>query len=304
MRPFLSVYGHVTIDQIITVENFPEIGKTEDVTSSTTVLGGTGTNIAMTAARLGCPTAICAFVGDDFPQAYQDEMGRSGLIMDEFVRVHGCDSYMALVFKDSSLLQKVLFYQGPQGFPDRFGIRLDKNASESRHVHFCTGQPSYYLSLMEGLHGASIALDPAQESHRIWNGENLPLALGFAGTLFCNEIEGKSLAGYMGKEDVLDLPTGMVVCTMSERGSVARIGDEVFRIPAVKPARFVDATGAGDSYRAGYYAALYRGYSAPEALTIAASVSSFVVEKTGALSNTPAWDDALERAEPYLKEIS
>ena len=53
MEPFLSVYGHVAIDQICTVRKFPRDNTTEDVLTKTTVLGGTGPNIAVHAARLG-----------------------------------------------------------------------------------------------------------------------------------------------------------------------------------------------------------------------------------------------------------
>jgi sugar/nucleoside kinase (ribokinase family) len=95
----------------------------------------------------------------------------------------------------------------------------------------------------------------------------------------------------------------MVLCTHGSEGSVARVGDEILRIPVVKADKVVDATGAGDSYRAGYYAALYRGHPVHEALVIGSAVASFVVEATGALTNIPAWDDVMARAEPYLEGI-
>ena len=58
-EPFLSVYGHITIDQIVSVGKFPDINETVDIMSKKTTLGGTGTNIAIEAARLGVPTALC-----------------------------------------------------------------------------------------------------------------------------------------------------------------------------------------------------------------------------------------------------
>jgi hypothetical protein len=33
-------------------------------------------------------------------------------------------------------------------------------------------------------------------------------------------------------------------------------------------------------------------------------VASFVIEETGALTNIPDWDTLMERAEPYLSQIS
>ena len=77
-EPFLSVYGHITIDQIVSVGKFPDINETVDIMSKKTTLGGTGTNIAIEAARLGVPTALCGFIGRDFPATYLEEMEESG----------------------------------------------------------------------------------------------------------------------------------------------------------------------------------------------------------------------------------
>jgi sugar/nucleoside kinase (ribokinase family) len=295
----------VTVDQILSVRKFPRDNTTEDVIDKTTTLGGTGTNIAVVAATLGCPTALCAFVGNDFPAQYERQMADSGLIMDEFVHVDRYETSTCVIVNDPSLTQKVVFFQGPQGFADDLGIVLDSNACKSEHVHFCTGQPSYYTMLMGRIKGkARIALDPAQESHRIWTPENFPPALALSDALFCNNFEAESLSRYIGVDDIMDADVGMVVCTHGAQGSKARIGDETIDIPLVKADKVVDATGAGDSYRGAYYTALYKGYDIPEALVIASSVASFVVERTGALTNIPEWDAAVERAEPYLRQIS
>jgi len=97
MKPFLTVYGHVTVDQIVTIGKFPAINETVDIIDKRTALGGTGSNIALTAARLGVPTALAAFVGSDFPLGFMDDLKRSGLIMDEFEAVDGYDTSQAIM---------------------------------------------------------------------------------------------------------------------------------------------------------------------------------------------------------------
>jgi sugar/nucleoside kinase (ribokinase family) len=304
-QPFLSVYGHVTVDQILTVRKFPADNTTEDIVTKMTTLGGTGTNIAVAAAKLGCPTALCAFVGNDFPGAYEREIEESGLILDEFLHVDRFETSGAVVVNDPNMVQKVVFYQGPQGFADETGIRLTSNAKKSQYTHFCTGQPSYYISIMDEIASKTrIAIDPAQESHRIWNSENFPEALRRTDALFCNNYEAESLKRYAGLEDILDAPLDLVVCTHGAEGSLAKVKGERISIPAVKADRVVDPTGCGDTYRAGFYTALHKGYGIPEALTIASTVASFVIEETGALTNIPTWDAVMGRAEPYLREIS
>ncbi|MCL2032282.1 MAG: PfkB family carbohydrate kinase [Methanomassiliicoccaceae archaeon] len=301
-RPFLSVYGHVTIDQIISIDRFPEINETVDVLSKSTTLGGTGTNIAMAAAKLGVPTAICTFVGEDFPGRYEDEMRASGLIMDEMVRIEGHESSQAIVVNDSKMRQKVIFNQGPQGSASSLNNLLTKNASASPYVHFCTGEPDYYISVMKAIRGAGprIALDPAQETYKMWDTEKMRNALCFSDALFCNNYEARVIERYLGIENVLDIEKGLVVCTEGEKGSAAKIDGERIRIPAVKGKTIRDATGAGDAYRAGFYCGLYNGFDKRESLILASATASFVIEEVGALTNIPEWEEVLERADGYL----
>lgn len=302
MEPFLSVYGHVAVDQICTVTKFPRDNTTEDVLTKTTVLGGTGPNIAVHAARLGVPTAICAFVGNDFPAHFEKYIADSGLIMDEFVRVDGYDTSQCTLVTDGNGVLKALFYQGPQGCASKLDNRLVKNASRSKYTHFCTGEPAYYIDLMRDIPGR-ISLDPAQEIHRIWNPELLDSAMKDTDYLFGNNFEFESILKYRKVDSIDEIGLPLVVCTCGEKGSEAVIDGEHFHIPTVKADRVVDAIGAGDSYRAGFYAGLYHGYDVHESLVIASSMSSFVVEQVGAMTADPGWDAVLERAEPYLKEI-
>ena len=301
--PFLTVYGHITVDQIVSVGHFPSLNETVDIVSKKTSLGGTGTNIAITAARLGVPTSLAGFIGADFPKKYFDLMEESGLIMDEVVTVDGYDSSQCTIFNDEELKQKAVFYQGPQGFALQLNNELLDNASKSKYVHFCTGEPAYYIELMKKLqgNGAKVAFDPSQETYRLWQKEYMDQAIPLVDSVFCNDFEAKVIVERQGLKEVTDLQKGLVVCTVGAEGSIAKIDGEIVKIPCVKGKEVVDATGCGDSYRAGFYAGLYHGYSVRDSLVLASSVASFTIEKVGALTNTPTWEQVEERAKPYLE---
>lgn len=302
MEPFLSVYGHVTVDQIVKVEHFPRDNTSVDVSEKTTLLGGTGPNVAVHAANLGVPTALCSMVGPDFPPALMDVMSSSGCILDELMVIDGYDTSQATVVNDSNMTQKVLFYQGPLGYASRLGVPMVRNASRSRYVHFLTGEPRFFIDCMRGLE-ASISIDPAQEVHRIWNADLLAEAMGYTDALFGNNYEFESILKYLNVDSIdgIDLP--LVVCTYGSKGTEAVIDGEHVHIPAVKADRVVDATGAGDSFRAGYYAGLYNGYDVHQSLVIASAVASFVVERTGAITVKLSFDRVMERADRYLGMI-
>ena len=121
--------------------------------------------------------------------------------------------------------------------------------------------------------------------------------------LFGNNFEFESIMKYLKVGDIKDIDMPLVVCTWGEKGTKAVIDGEKFHIPLVKADKTVDAVGAGDSFRAGFYAGLYHGYDIHQSLVIASSMASFVVEQVGAMTADPGWDRVMERADPYLSEI-
>ncbi|MBO4552523.1 MAG: carbohydrate kinase [Candidatus Methanomethylophilaceae archaeon] len=304
MKPFLSVYGHISIDQILSLNEFPQMNTSVDVVSKQTKLGGTGTNIAVMAAALGVPTAICGFVGTDFPKMFEDFMVSKGLIMDEMVKVE-METSQAIVVNDANLDQKVLFFQGPQGYATQQNMLLTKNAKQSKFTHFCTGEPKYYIQVMKEIKGKDnlIGLDPAQEVHRIWNADLFNEAYHYSDMLFCNQFEAKSVMRFLRVDSFDQVNFPFIVCTKGKDGCEVYIDGKAMRFPIVKAKRTIDATGAGDSFRAGFYAGQYHGLSLEQSIITAAATSSFVVEEVGALSNIPTWDMVMERADPLLSKV-
>lgn len=302
MKPFLTVYGHVAIDQIISVKNFPAEDTSVDVVKKSTHLGGTATNIAIHTSGLGVPTAISAFIGKDFPEELRKMITDAGVNTDELVTIDGYDTSQAMIVNNEGLHQKVLFYQGPQGSASKLGVKYTDKASASEYTHICTGDPLYYLDILSKI-GNKVAIDPAQEIHRIWNSDYLKKALKCADSLFCNRYEFESVKKYLGVSSGKEIDIPLFVCTMGGDGGEAVIDGESFHIPVVKASKVVETTGAGDSFRAGYYAGRYHGYDIHESLVIAAATSSFIVEEPGALTARPTWDRVMERADNYLKEI-
>ena len=237
------------------------------------------------------------------------------------------DTFSGADIPEEELAEAVLFHFGypslMKGMYERDGAELVSIFSRVRSLGIATS-----LDLAD--------VDPASAAAKAdWRRilENiLPLADFFVPSyedvsfLFGKKAEGAErleAAGAMAEEFIrmgakivlIKCGTAGMVCRTAGREQLKKIGprlgldaaawaDKKILQKSFRAARVLSATGAGDSYRAGFYAALYRGYKIPEALVIAASVASFVVEATGALTNTPSWDAALERAEPYLKEIS
>lgn len=62
------------------------------------------------------------------------------------------------------------------------------------------------------------------------------------------------------------------------------------------PGQVIDPTGAGDAYRAGFYAGLSRDMGLEECGRLGAAAASFAIEVAGPVGKLPTWDEVRERA--------
>jgi sugar/nucleoside kinase (ribokinase family) len=303
MRPFLVVYGHVCLDQILSLDRFPDPNTSVDIIEKHRYFGGTGANLAMVAASLGVPTALCSFVGPDFPADFRKFMESKGVDLSETVTVDGYETSTVIIVTDAQENQIAYVYQGPMRDMGNFEPRL-AGAREAKHVHIGTGRPEYYLKVMRECRklGKSISFDPAQEVHRIWSRDTFREALPLADTFFCNQNELRTALKYMdagGPEQLLSsVPT--VINTRGGQGAVLYNGHGSWTVKAAKPHRIVDPTGAGDAFRAGYYAGLYYGHEPLEAIAFGNAAASYVLEAAGSVTNLPTWEMVEGRAEGLL----
>ena len=96
------------------------------------------------------------------------------------------------------------------------------------------------------------------------------------------------------------LNEGTLVMTLAEEGAVALEGDAVHAAPAYS-VKVVDATGAGDAFRAGFIYGLLRKWRVPEILRFANATSAVSCTRLGAIPSVPGPADveALMRASDF-----
>jgi len=73
----------------------------------------------------------------------------------------------------------------------------------------------------------------------------------------------------------------VVIITRGELGSEVFTHEGKINIPAVKPLKVLDPTGAGDSYRGGLIAGLARGFSLERSARMGSVCASFCLECYG-----------------------
>ena len=299
VKNFLGAFGHVVLDYIVTVPRLPDPNTSIQILDRRRYFGGTAGNLARAAARLGVRTSLASFVGPDFPEDYRDAFREDGVDLRDLRVVRGRSTPTAWVFSDRRGNQMAIVDQGPMKDTARRPV-LRHSVRDVELVHLGTGRPEYYVrvaDLAEDL-GRSIAFDPSQEIHYVYRRSLFLSLLRRSTYFFGNEAEiarAKRFAGTTSTAGLLR-HAEVVVATLGSRGSVIFTREGKVRVPRVRPGRVVDVTGAGDAYRAGFYAGLARGLDLRRCGILGSAVASFVVETKGTQTNLPTWDRVVARA--------
>jgi sugar/nucleoside kinase (ribokinase family) len=281
----LLVVGDCNPDLILSGGDVvPEFGQWEKVVDDMRLVpGGSSTIVAAGAARLGLPTSLVAAVGDDlFGRFMLDAMAERG------VDTGGCviradvatGLTVALTRGDDRAILTAPGAIATLRAEDVDGVRLRR----ATHLHV----GSYFLleDLRPGLGelvrmaraaGATVSLDPQGDPAGGWDGGMRDL-LPSIDVLFVNETEAAAIDGAR---------TGLVVVKRGARGASA--GGVDVAPPAVDA---VDATGAGDSFDAGFLAAWLAGEPVEQALRLGCACGALSTRALGGTAAQPTLDEA------------
>ncbi len=294
---FLSVFGHANIDYIITLPKFPAPNTSIELVDNKRYFGGPGANIARISSMLGVKTALATFVGENFPDDYYSALKSSNLDLKDFRKVRGYSTPTCWLMS-SNQSQIGIMDQGPMKDMEKFKL-LEYAVRSSRVIHITTGRPGYYkkIAALAYKMGKKIGFDPAQEIHYVYSPKTFKSMLKKSNYFFASESECKTAMKYLKIKKLEGLLSfvDVFILTKGKKGSVIYTENEKIRIPLVKAKRIVDITGAGDGYRAGFYAGLSRDYELEKCGMIASTVASFIVESYGPQTKIPSWNDVLRR---------
>ncbi len=272
--------------------------------------GGAPANIAVNVAKLGGTAAVISKTGiGNFGQFLKAELQRAGVITD----------YMVM---DHLVHTTVVFISRTEGTPDFEAFRagdyklepseVDEEAIErAQVVHAstfalsrepCRSAVEKAFQLAKK-HGKIISLDP-NYSRQIWPNyrearEVLERMLVYA-TITKPSLDDARRIFRVDEEPERtvqrfhDMGPPVVVLTMGAEGMLLSDGAEVTHIPA-RPVEVVDATGAGDSFWAGFLTALLDG----NPLKRCALFAREIVERK--LTTVGPLPDRMDREEVYAR---
>jgi len=281
----ISVSGHLCVDYILTVDEYPPVGESRRVAERKIYFGGGAANIAAGIARLGGKAELICAVGCDFPGGeYEKYLHKLGVVTTVFTSEKNCST--AFMVNNTAGEQVTYFEWGA-------GEAFARATPPKREfVHMATGDAAFNISIAK--QAAFASLDPGQDV-KYYTADDLTTLLGEIDMLICNNYEMDIIEHTLScsEKDILD-SVPFTIITHGKAGSSLYFDGKTEQIPAVS-VEAKDPTGAGDAYRAGFFTAWKKGYDPVTCAKIGAVTSSFVVEKLGTQTNLPDWDRMAQR---------
>lgn len=280
------VVGDANPDLMLRGDVVPRFGQAEQLlTHADLVLGGSAAITACGLARLGVPTHLVAVVGaDGFGEFTLEALRAAGVVTDAVARHEG-ESTGLSVHLSTPADRAILTLPGtiPALTPDAVRAAIASVAPSWVHVAspFLTPAVTAELpGLLAELRrdGIGTSLDTNWDPAGEWAG--IRAALPQFDVLLPNRAELEALGG-------IDVLTGLVrrvVVKDGAAGGWSQAGSERVSAPGLE-SDVVDTTGAGDSFDAGYLAAIAHGIPDEQSrlrwATVAGSLSTRAAGGTG-----------------------
>jgi sugar/nucleoside kinase (ribokinase family) len=254
-------------------------------------IGGCASNAAIDLAKLGVRTGVVGRVGDDvFGGFVRETLEEHGVDTSGLIETSATDTSQTLVVNVKGQDRRFVHCFGANG--QFTGDDLPRDRVRHARVLYVGGyllMPNLtqdeLVPVFEAARGAGVktVLDVAVPEAGDYL-SRLDRLLPLTDLFLPNEDEARMITGV---EDPLRqaerfhaMGAGTAVVTRGARGSVLVSGDTRLRA-GVYPVEFVDGTGGGDAFDAGFIYGLLRGFDLPKCLQWASALGASCVRAIG-----------------------
>ncbi|MBS7632567.1 hypothetical protein KEJ15_02950 [Candidatus Bathyarchaeota archaeon] len=277
----LVVVGHLAIDSIILPSR-----QTPFV-----VLGGSATYVSLVARRLDASVAVVSKVGKDFPDAYRWWLEQERIDLSGVLKQDNAQTTRFELEYSNDLTQRVLRLKGrspPIAVDD---MPLDLRA-HIIHVAPIAGEITYEDVEVLKKRAEILSLDPQGLVRSFGeNGTVGMAALPDKRILNLIDIYKSSLNEILAVTGASDMETAVmavhdcgasiVIVTLGADGAAISVEKVIHRVPAYKPEKVIDPTGAGDVFIGAFLAEYSRGEDCSWCSYVGSAAASLATEGIG-----------------------
>jgi adenosine kinase len=242
--------------------------------------GGTAGNIAYALSLLGEHPVISSAIGHDYHR-YFEWLTKNKIAIDNIKIIENEFTASAYITTDRADNQITGFHPGAMKYSA--SLDFDKLNPKETIVTVSPGNLDDMLNYPRlcKARGIDYIFDPGQSLPMLEAG-NLVQSIEGCRILIANDYELEMIISKTGfKKEALQKLANTIIVTQGEAGSLVSSRDEITRIPAIKPKKAVDPTGAGDAYRGGLISGLVQEKSIKDCAMMGSVCASFCVECHG-----------------------
>ncbi|MCS7120231.1 MAG: carbohydrate kinase family protein [Nitrososphaerota archaeon] len=253
-------------------------------------LGGSATYVSLAAKNLGSNVSVVSKVGEDFPQRYIQWLKRRGIDLSSLQIIKGDSTTRYLLcYSETGMRRLILKCKGPV-------IRDEEieSVSEARALHIApiAGEISSTALRRVVGRGMIVSVDPQGFLRSFMQGGEVYLEGRFGYEAFrgadiikASEDEAEAITGTTDLQKSIDILSDadvrIIMVTRGVSGSILRLYDRTYLVPAAEPRKVVDTTGSGDVFIGAFLAEYVRGEDILWCASVASAAASFIIEKVG-----------------------
>ena len=273
--------GHLSIDSIFLPDrNTPFV-----------VLGGSAAYVSFAARRLDARVAVVSKIGDDFPAAYLWWLGQEGVDLSGVSKAANAQTTRFELKYSGDLSDRVLQLKNRAPL---ISVQDLPNSLKAKAIHIAPIAGEITYEIAEKLRSCAdvLSLDP-QGLVRNFN-ENGNVTLGslidkrILGLVDIYKSSLKEIQAVTGLSDinsaiktVHEHGVKIVIVTLKANGAAVSVEDTIHNVPAYKPEKIIDPTGAGDVFIGSFLAEYVNGEDCSWCSYVGSAAASLVVEGIG-----------------------
>jgi sugar/nucleoside kinase (ribokinase family) len=277
------------------------------------VLGGSTGYVSLAARRLGSNVSVISKVGRDFPEAYNWWLEQEGVDLSNVIKDEGAETTRFELEYDSDLSNRVLRLRSKapaimiEDLPASLRAKAIHIAPIADEITYEVAEEMRSRTDILSLELQGLIRDFSVRGEVSLKSLSDQRILDIIDVFKSSNKELKAATGISDADSAIktvhDHGVKIVIVTLGAQGVAVSVEDTIHRVPAYKPVKVVDPTGAGDAFIGGFLAEYVYGEDCSWCSYVGSAIASIIVEGPGPTSLGDK-DEIYSRANTYYgKEI-
>lgn len=293
--------GELTLDEISIAEKLTDNESSAILKSTGHYFGGRGGNFSVYSSLFDVNVGIAAAIGNDPEgQEYKNYLASRKIDVSNLFENAKTHTSKCFIFREGKK-NRIFFYGSALQEQREAYLEYIKKAVKKINTKaiYCTSPDQEINKIALADSGARTKIYGPSSNMYAHSKESFADCFGNTDILFLNQNESDFLERLLQKgvkEIISEFGIKLFIKTLGEKGSQIITEMETINVPACKPKKVLDTSGAGDAFAGSFTANYLKTKDILYSGKIASAVASLVVEEIGSQTNMPTIEKIMQRA--------